>query len=648
MSAVHTARPATGLRPFLLLGLVALTLKTIVLWQLHDHILLQPTGVLDDAVYVRLGRQVAAGDWALGPDVYYLSPLYIYFLGVVLTLSGGSLLAVRSVQVLLGAASVLFVFATARAWYGPRHAAMAAGLALLTGLFTFYEVLLLQTALDPFLTALALFALTRTLVTGSGAWAGAAGIAFGLLAMNRPNALAFVPVAALALVLVHRTRRAFRQAAAIVVMTALTLAPVALRNRIVAGDWVLISSHGGLNFYIGNSAEADGTYTVVQGITPSIQGQLLDSRRVAERALGRPLNASEVSDYFYQRAWDWITAHPGEAVRLFLRKLVYVFNAADFALNYSYTYYSRDEPTLLRVLVAGPLVLVPLGLVGLVAAWPRDRAREFAVWAAFIPTYALSVAAFFVSTRYRLPLLVPLCVTAGGGIGWLLSAARARRPRALAAAGVALLALGLLAGWPVGPDTGRANERTELVAHLIARGRTDEADRLIARTEAGHPRPAFLYFRAGRGYLERGEAARAIDFLQKAYRLEPDQPDVRFVLGEALLGVGQFAEAIPHLDAARAIESTEEAARQALARAYGELGLERVRLGRAHDALAPLSRAAELDPANPGARYNLAVALAAEGRLAEARGQAEAALRLNPDYTLAKEMLGKIRDKDER
>lgn len=645
---MRTAPPATGLRYLVLLGLAALVVKAVVLWQLHDHILLQPTGVLDDAVYVRLGRQVAAGDWALGRDTYYLSPFYIYFLSIALKLSGGSLLAVRSLQVLLGAASVLLIFATARAWYGPRQAAMAAGLALLTGLFTFYEVLLLQTALDPFLTALVLFALTRTLVTGSGAWAGAAGFALGLLAMNRPNALAFIPVAALALVTVRRTRQGFTQAGVIIVMAALTLSPVAVRNRIVAGDWVLISSHGGLNFYIGNSAEADGTYMVVEGITPSIQGQLVDSRRVAERALGRPLKASEVSDHFYQRAWDWIVAHPADALRLFLRKLAYVFNAADLALNYSYTYYSRDEPTLLRVLVVGPLLLVPLGLLGLVTAWPRDRAREFAVWAAFIPTYALSVAAFFVSTRYRLALLVPLCVTAGGGIGWLLSTVRARRLRALAAAGAALLALGLLAGWPAGPDTGRANERTELVAHLIARGRTDEADRLIARTEAGHPRPAFLYFRAGRGYLERGDAARAIDFLQRAYRLEPDQPDVRFVLGEALLGAGQFAEAIPHLDAARAIETDEETARQALARAYGELGLERVRLGRAHDAIAPLSRAAELDPANPGARYNLAVALAAEGRLAQARAQAEAALRLNPDYTLAKEMLGKIRDKDER
>jgi len=39
--------------------------------------------------------------------------------------------------------------------------------------------------------------------------------------------------------------------------------------------------------------------------------------------------------------------------------------------------------------------------------------RQFAVWALFIPVYALSVAIFFVSSRYRLPLLIPMCITSG-------------------------------------------------------------------------------------------------------------------------------------------------------------------------------------------------------------------------------------------
>lgn len=691
-------------RPISLLAIVSLALvvKAIVLLQLHDHLLLQPSGVLDDAVYVSLGQRVAAGDWALGPDVYYLSPFYTYFLGIVLKLSSGSLMGVRIVQVVLGVSSVGLIYATARRWFDDRTALVAATLAVLTGLFSFYEILLLQTSVDPFLTALALYTLTVALQEGSPAWGGAAGCALGLLAMNRPNALAFLPVAAVGLGFVHRRSRAtIVPAAALLLAAALTLAPIALRNRFVAGDWVLISSHGGLNFYIGNNEHADGTYSPVPGVTPSIQGQVKDARTIAERALGRSLKASEVSDYFYARSREWIAGHPADAGILLAHKIAYMFNSADLALNYSYTYYSRDESTLLGMLFVGPWLLVPLGLLGLWVARPPDRPGEFAIWASFVPVYVVAVALFFVSTRYRLPLLVPLCVSAAGATVWLVDVVRARKARTAAAGLAAFVALGILANWNIGPDTGRANERTEMVAHLIAAGRSAEAEGLIARTAPEHPAPGFLYFRAGYGYLERGDTTRAVAYLEHAMRAEPAQPDIRFFLGEALVSAGRYEEAVPQLAAARDAGFTPELAGYELATALAQLGrtrdardalrravasaeartevdwlkfgelamqlhdpayaqplLERAVAQRpasspAHEglglallmqgltdrAIPALSRAAALDSSSASARYNLAVALAQAGRIAEARAQAEAALRIRPDYPQAQEML---------
>jgi 4-amino-4-deoxy-L-arabinose transferase-like glycosyltransferase len=140
----------------------------VVLAQLHDHPLLQPTGVLDGAVYVRLAQKAAAGDWALGPEPYFVSPLYVYFLAVVFRFLGPSPLAAQVVQVLLGGAAVGLLAATARRLFGSEAVAgVAAWLGALTGVVVFHEVLLLQSALDPFLTALALFALVRA-AAGSG------------------------------------------------------------------------------------------------------------------------------------------------------------------------------------------------------------------------------------------------------------------------------------------------------------------------------------------------------------------------------------------------------------------------------------------------------------------------------------------------
>ena len=103
---------------------------------------------------------------------------------------GDPLLAAQLIQIGLGAAAVGMLFATARHWFGERAALVAAALAILTGVFTFNEVLILQSALDPFLVSCSLYALTRTMA-GGGTWAfAAAGGSLGLLALNRPNALA--------------------------------------------------------------------------------------------------------------------------------------------------------------------------------------------------------------------------------------------------------------------------------------------------------------------------------------------------------------------------------------------------------------------------------------------------------------------------
>jgi hypothetical protein len=86
------------LAPALLL-LAALAVKAVVLAQLHRHPLLQPEGGLDSEFYVRLARQAAGGDWALGREPYFLSPFDLYFLAVVFVLSKGSLLAAKVVQI---------------------------------------------------------------------------------------------------------------------------------------------------------------------------------------------------------------------------------------------------------------------------------------------------------------------------------------------------------------------------------------------------------------------------------------------------------------------------------------------------------------------------------------------------------------------
>src|SRR3954462_1392906 len=86
--------------------LAAVTIvKVTVAWQLRDHALLSADAGLDTEAYLQLARRVMGGDVLLGPGLYYLSPLYIYFLAAVLSVAD-SLLFVRVVQACLGAIAV--------------------------------------------------------------------------------------------------------------------------------------------------------------------------------------------------------------------------------------------------------------------------------------------------------------------------------------------------------------------------------------------------------------------------------------------------------------------------------------------------------------------------------------------------------------
>jgi tetratricopeptide (TPR) repeat protein len=648
-------------------------LKLVVLLQLRNHPMTQPDSGLDTTAYVQLANKVLAGDWGLGPGVYYVSPLYIYFLAGALALLK-SFTAVRVLQIALGTASVGFIFLMARSWYGPRAAWIAAALAALTGLFTFYEVLILQASIDAFLTSASLYCLTAGLAPGRRTVREppllVAGLVFGIQALNRPNVM--IAAIGVAVVLLIVTRRV-RPAALLVAGLLIGMAPAAVRNVVVAGQWSFVSSHGGLNFYIGNRAGATGFYMPVPGITPTITGQEKDARRVAELALGHPVSDAEASDYFFGLSRAWIASQPGDAAALFARKLYYTFNAAHLPLPHSYPFYAHSEKTALRFYVVGPWLLIPLGLVGLLwlhggppsplrgygeTSEIRTRRRAYFAWLSFVPAYAAAVALFFVAERYRLPLLVPLCAGAGAAIDRSIDFARARRWSSLAAPALAVIVLAVAANWRLNVDEGRWLEGLRTAQQLVILQRYDEADRWAARLDAENPpRPGAGRHGIGSQLLASGHAARAVPYLEAAHKADPAYPAVEFTLGQALLKAGRAKEAVPHLrqgfeagielpwggydfpaalqaagDYPAAVAAIRRITPSATDDAEAWLRLGRLAMSaRAPEVAEPYFRhAAQMQPDVAAARQQLGLNLLVLGKIEEAAGELAHAVRLNP------------------
>ena len=662
-------------------------LKLAVMWQLKDHVLTQPDAGLDTTAYVELAERVAGGDLGLGPGLYFLSPLYIYFLATVLIVSH-SFTAVRVVQSALGTAAVAFVYVAANEWFGRRAAWLAAALAALTGLFTFYELLLLQASLDPVLTAATIACLALALKRSDWRWTLLTGLLYGIQACNRPNVAIPAGVVALFFIVV----RQWRLAAAFALGASLALAPVTLRNITVSGYWSPVtSSHGGLNFYVGNNPGADGTYQPVPGITPNMKGQQEDTRRFAEQAVGRPLDDGEVSWFFYMLGLTWIREHPLQAAALFGRKLALMFSAGYIWLNYSYPFFSRDAHTLLRLLIVGPWILIPLGLTGLAVATPPSKRLEYFVWASFVPAYGVAMAVFYVTDRYQLPILMPLCVGSGAALDTFVTGVGGRRRAPIALAAAVFVALLAWANRPLRLDDGVAEERIRMAERLVTLGRYGEAEDWVQRAAAVYPHPGVVHFRVGQQLLVHDQSASAITHFRQALALDPGQPVVEYALGETYLDGERPQEAIPHLrraldagvrpdqagyDLVRALGAVgdregalrvlrtvtparpDDAERwlalgqlglqlqeaglaetflrravstnEALAAAHSQLGLALNLQHRWTEAMSELEEAVRLSPREAAPHIGLAVANANLGRLADARAHIREALRLDP------------------
>jgi Flp pilus assembly protein TadD/4-amino-4-deoxy-L-arabinose transferase-like glycosyltransferase len=533
MVKAGTREPESRRREWLpaVLLAVVFVVKLVVALQFDRHPLLQPDTGLDTTAYTELARGVAGGDLALGPGLYSVSPLYIYFLAAIYVV-GRSFTAARIVQAVLGTAAVALIFSTTRLWFGRRAAWFAAVLAALSGLFTYYEALLLQSALDPFLTALALWLFTVGWQRERARLMLLAGIVFGIAALNRPNML--LAAAGLALVMFVARRR---QASLLLIVGLLAgVAPVAVRNLVVAHQWSLVSSQGGINFYIGNGEGATGYFHAVPRMRSTVEGLANDARREAERATGRRMTDGETSAYFTQRAFMDMRVHPVAWLRVLTKKVYGIFNTAHVSTPFSYPFYAWDTTTPLRILLLGPWLLVPLGLFGML------RTRTPLAW--FALSYAGSVVLFFITERYKLPLFVALTMTAGAGLDLLLLSKRRTRDGCLVAV------LLLFCNWPLGLDDGRGEERTRMAEYHAARAELDPAERWTKLALEKGTDAATVEIRVASQFLNAGQPVAAVSHLQHVTELKPDDSSAHYLLGKALLASGRPAEAVPHLERA--------------------------------------------------------------------------------------------------
>jgi Flp pilus assembly protein TadD len=164
----------------------------------------------------------------------------------------------------------------------------------------------------------------------------------------------------------------------------------------------------------------------------------------------------------------------------------------------------------------------------------------------------------------------------------------------------------------------------------------------------------------------REQSSAAVAHFERALRFDPAQPDVEFMLGDALLDAGRPQDATPHLRKALASGTRADLAGYDLVRALGATGNRDEAIGVLQGlhpsqdgdaerwaALGELAmqlrdaglaepffrRAVTARPDFAAGRADLAAALVTLGRLSEARPQAQEAIRLDPNDERAKQLV---------
>lgn len=552
--------------------------------------------LVDAKTYTQAAAAMALGHF--GEQPFWQPPLYPHFLGALYALFGPSFTLPRLVQAALGATLCLLIFRLGRV-FSPAVGYLAAGLAACYGPFIFFEAELLPPALALVLNLLALWALLWA-VEGRAQRLLLPGFLFGLSALCVANVLAFVPVAALWLVWL-RGGRAGRRVGALWLGTALAIAPVTLRNYWVGGDWVLISSNAGLNFYIGNNAQYDETVA----IQPGPAWLELTARPRVEAGATQP---SAQSRFFFAEAWDFIRWQPFAYLKLLLYKLYLFWHGDEIGRNQG-LYFARQYAPLLQVLlwkwgVAFPFgLLAPLALVGLGLSYRNGLLRRPAplLLALFAGAYMLTVVAFFVSARYRLPVVPILLMFAAYSGRELYLLWRRGAYRDLVVGCGAAFALVVACNFRVGAMNveGDAYAHYRLGYVYEKKGLPINAVAAYEQALALDPDIKWARFNLASLYARSGEYNRAIAAYSEFIRRFPAVARARLALGNVYLRTGRYAEAIAAYESLLGVEDADAAD------LYGRLGYAHAQLGQLEQAAVAYEELAAAKPDSLQARLQL-------------------------------------------
>ena len=395
-----------------------------------------------DALYHHLwALKIAKGD-ILGGGAYFRAPFYPMLLGLIYAIFGPKISIAIIIQHLLGVTAIPLTYVLARKHFSFFAAVAASFLITIDGLLIYFESQLLLDFLTVLFMLLLIYWLLAAYDSNRKSTYFAAGFITGLFAITRPNILAVLPLIIIWILLARvRFSDRLKNSLLLLLGAAILILPVTVRNAVIGGDPVLIASQGGVNFYIGNNAQADGYTALLPGFGHT--WQYSDAEYEAGKALGKKtgeIKPSAVSDYYYDKALKFIFKNPGAFAKLIIKKLYLFWNSFQISNNNN-LYFLTDYIGMKALPLFLFAIIGPLGFIGTILCFFKDR--KYWLFPFLIFGYMATVVAFFITARFRLPLVPLLAIMSAVSIEELYQSIRVAKFKKAVVLVAAFLAMGI-------------------------------------------------------------------------------------------------------------------------------------------------------------------------------------------------------------
>ena len=507
---------------------------------------------------------IAKGDF-IGKEVFFRAPLYPYFLGIIYSIFGVNFIIPRIIQIIIGSINCVLIYKLACRLFNNKVGFIAAAISIFYGPFIYYECEYLMPVLIILFNYIALILLCKAIDKNKNIFWCLSGIFWGLSAITRPDILFF---AVLLLGLIFLSFKSLKQAIMLCLGIAIIILPVTLRNYYVGGDFVPISTQGGINFYLGNNYNSNGkTAIALEGKMPSMgfyaDNVMTSSVNIAEHEMGRKLKPSEVSNYWFKKGIDFIVKNPLNAAALFFKKMYYFTNAFEIESNKSiYTY--KSFSTLLNTLVvynkgfSFPFgVVAPFALIGIVISLMGKRDINIYINILYIIAGLFSVVAFFVVSRFRIPIVPTLIIFAAYAIYWISDMIQKINAKRVALFILLfILFYSITNSWFM--DVNKINYARQYMLFAVAydkKGIKEGAEKYYKMSIAKDENNSFAYDNLGILYYNDRRYEQAFECFTMAAQTNDQIPEPHNNLGVLYAQSGQYLKALEEFNKAIAIDS---------------------------------------------------------------------------------------------